>query len=339
MCKTWNIAYECGHKFDFRLSKCRATVYTQSRPGRPYKPACMGGAALVFKKTYPCGDCAIKQREQELSGFRAKLEDGSKERQDAEAEFMKEMFVADRSFPLIARFKKPKPLERCGLTPKQMRGSLLKQEVLIEEIEAKKEVDDDWNTYYEEWNGGWTTPCDTVDEPFDWDSISYDPVEQDDSNSLPAGYCMPYYDYWSYVSNRVRQAEREREEQLQRGPTEAHVEERDIKADIQDGAEGRVGHVFVDSEKSGKRTTDFQDTSSMCTDNTNLRHAPSTTTTTTQYEQVETSAKHSFNTIPPHLRKQKAAIHQNYSDANAEPFDIFEKRYCFQFQSVMIATN
>ena len=280
----------------------------------------------------------MKQREQALSDFRNKTEDGSQERQEAEAEFMKEIHKAEKAFPLIERFKKPRALDRCGEPPKQMRGSLLKTEILMEEVEAKEEVDDDWDAYYEEWSSGWTTSCDIADEPFEWESVDYDSVEQDDSNSLPSSYCTPFYDHWSYVSESARQADREREEERTRRAPNAQVQELDVQADTENGPQ-EITHITNNGNKPGKPTRGHRETSGMCTDDTNQQRSLSPLV---QDNDVRISESHKFDTVPPHLRKQKAATRQNQFDAGcngSEPFDVFEKRHCFRFQSVMVMTT
>lgn len=354
MCKTWHLVYACGHDFHFRLSKCRATICTQSRPGRPFRPACTGGATFVFKKAFDCGDCALKASEAQLTTFRERLGVGSREREDAEAELGKEMFQLGRAFPAIERRKPPKPLERCSVPPKGLRGSLLRDEVFREDVKAD-EVDDDWAAYYEEWDSGWTTTTsDTAVEIPAWES------EDVAKNDTPAAPEMPsgIIDFEDVVENAWAEDEYTPNIEphstsccdngtcgLDR-PTQPDIEETLTTPAIYEQADNQT---FISSATTHPPSfvLDISNTivdihlQKLLLSTTNKSYLdliPVSLSSPPLPQQAQTPGNQKCKTLPPHVRKQLVSLHRRVSDSDcneSEVSELLEQFKCFQFHAVI----
>jgi hypothetical protein len=169
MCKVWLIYYTCGHKLTERLSKCRATFKSQSAPGKAFYPACQGTASLNIDFKRPCGDCARRKREEELNEKLTQFATGAPEQIKAEEEYWHEEFVLSTTFPRLEHKKSLKPL-KIHLPTSQIRGSLLKTEVLREDI--KEDVSEilSWEAYYASWRTGPSNASGTEAEVQSWES-------------------------------------------------------------------------------------------------------------------------------------------------------------------------
>ena len=115
-----------------------------------FYPACQGTASLIIDIPHPCGDCARRTREGELNEKIAQFAAGTSEYVEAEKEYWREQFVMSTIFPRLEHKKRYKPL-KIHLPTREMRGSLLRTEVLSEDI--KEDLDEilGWEAYYDEW--------------------------------------------------------------------------------------------------------------------------------------------------------------------------------------------
>lgn len=144
MCKTWSISYSCTHRWNARLSTCNGTFTVRPKPGKPFKPSCCSAPTFSVHSTQACGDCQRKQVEEELSTSLARARSQALKSglgwSNAEQAHQDECFKLYKSFPDCRQYRsRDKPGKgRCGPRDSE-RGSLLKTEILPEEVMVKNE--------------------------------------------------------------------------------------------------------------------------------------------------------------------------------------------------------
>lgn len=135
MCKTHALSYTCKHHGTTRLSTCRCTFTVQPRPGKPPKPACGGAPIVVVKSAATCGDCQRRKAEEDLDARVAKAEATAGDLQDLQAE----QYKLGKQFPSCRRYQSlARPGSGHGKGTE--RGSLLKREVVAEEVVVRWEA-------------------------------------------------------------------------------------------------------------------------------------------------------------------------------------------------------
>lgn len=136
MCKTRAITYKCKHTFDFRLSTCRGTFTTQAKPHKDPKAACSSNASLTFRSKKKCGNCQLSKAEKDLEKSipdpKTTSTWDSWELHEAQADHDEELWALKKRFPDKRYAKLARP-ER-GRPATQLRGSMLRQEVMPEEV-------------------------------------------------------------------------------------------------------------------------------------------------------------------------------------------------------------
>ena len=338
MCKTWALYYTCGHTFHFRLSKCRATVATQSRPGRPYRPACMGYATLVFNQSHPCGDCASTQRIKELKALSEQYEVGTDERIEAEAESGRELFALSKAFPIIERRsrKSTKPLEYAQKPTKELRGSLLRREVLEDDIKAEAEVDHEWTAYYEGWA---TSDWDSVDDstfvnPLPWDT----PIDHSDSDSEEEADKM-WDDEDNITSTSCASSTIDYEAQHLLWTCEAAEP---IEAHKSSVAEAEVNNTSNQppTDVTNDVLNTIQQKSSPDQDHRTVQ-APTAQAPSSHPIEYNMKENQKFKTLPPHLRRKVVAVNRRASASDCDDIDtkLIKQLKHFQFHTIITVNS
>ena len=149
MCKTFSINYSCAHTRQVRLSKCRGTFTTKSKPTSEPKALCCSAPVFSIQANAACGQCKRGKDETKLTEsllkIKASLPWSDPELMAAEAKYNTDIFALSKRFP-GAKFKtitRPETQQRMEL----LRGSLLREEVQPEDV-----VDDAWEEYAKDWS-------------------------------------------------------------------------------------------------------------------------------------------------------------------------------------------
>lgn len=133
MCKTWSIKYTCQHHWTARLSTCHATVTIQSKPGKPLKPSCSSTATLTIRSDQACGDCQRAKAEEDLKYCIVTAGLGFFEAEQRREKETYRMFAA-LSTCRQYRGREEAGKGRCGVREREGRVSLLRREVVPEDV-------------------------------------------------------------------------------------------------------------------------------------------------------------------------------------------------------------